>query len=614
MTVREIAELADQLADYNDAYRSGHPLISDPDYDALVERLRALAPDHPYLKQIEPEQFPAKRRIRHPEPMLSIQKAYTRRQVALFVARVDKVAVQLANEAAQFRVTAKLDGVAGRDDGRLLVTRGDGRYGFDITRAFDVGVVPVGGRGNGLGEIVISKSYFNAHLAETFEHPRNLVVGILGSDTVNPLAQAALDAGAVQFVAYNQLRAWTGGGGALVDQIETIYRDIVENIDYPVDGVVAQVDDAVIQVRMGATANHYRWQIAYKKRGEIGTTTVKAITWQVGRTGNVTPVLEVMPIRLSGATIRRVTAHHAGMARKMKVGPGARIELIRSGEVIPKLEQVISTGEEVDIPEQCPSCGSALVWRGDFLRCPNRATCRDQIAGGLHHWFKTLRNADWFGLKTIVRLVDGGIDSLARLYATTVDTYEALGFGPVQSRNLYEAIQLSRTQPVEDWRFLAALGISGLGVGESRKLLLFCPLESLWDLGWKQVAEIKGFGEIKSRTIMGGLGECFDSYCDMLSLGFNLIRTAPSRAEQEAQTPVSGKKIVFTGKMTAGSRSDMQALARNLGATVQTSVSGVTDLLVCGRNVGSKKMEKARSKGVRVMTEKEFMRLIDEKK
>jgi len=613
VAVNEIAELAGELTIYNEAYRSGRPLTSDQAYDALVERLRELSPQHPYLNKIEPEDFSKKQKIRHPQPMLSIQKAYTRHELSLFVARVTKAAATIGEKEIHFRVTAKLDGVAGRDDGNLLVTRGDGLYGFDITKAFDKGVIPINGRGSGLGEIVMSESYFEAHLTDYFEHPRNLVVGIIGSDKVNQIALKALADGAVRFVSYDHLPAWTGTGEALIREIETIYHDLLDDIDYPADGIVAQVVSERLKVHLGATSHHYRWQIAFKKRGETGVTTVNSITWQVGRTGNVTPVLEVAAVRLSGATIRRVTAHHAGMIGKMGIGPGSKLEIIRSGEVIPKLLTVLSGVTAVDIPERCPSCGEGLDWRGDFLRCPNQKDCRDQVVTRLRHWFHILGSADWFGVKTIEKLVDGGVNRLEKIYATTVQDFESLGFGPVQSLNLYEALQLSRTQPVEDWRFLAALGVSSLGVGESRKLLSYFSLEELWAQGWKQVSLIKGFGEIKARAIMGGLGDHFETYCDMLALGFRLLRTPISGTIQaDLVSPIVGKGVVFTGKMTRGTRSEMQDLARRLGANVQTSISGATDLLVCGAKVGDKKLETARRMGVRILSESEFLNLIGE--
>jgi len=612
LTAIEITELVDKLAIYNEAYRSGRPLIPDQEYDTLVERLRELDPQHSYLNRIEPEVFSTKRKLRHPQPMLSIQKAYTRHELSLFVARVTKAAAAIGEKEVRFRVTAKLDGVAGRDDGTLLVTRGDGLYGFDITNAFDKGVVPVNGRGSGLGEVVMSESYFEAHLANHFEHPRNLVVGIIGADKVNERALRALVDGVVRFVSYEYLPAWTGTGEELIGEIETIYRDLLEDIDYPVDGIVIQVESEGLKTHLGATSHHYRWQIAYKKRGETGVTTVNSITWQVGRTGNVTPVLEVAPVRLSGATIKRVTAHHAGMIRKMGIGPGTEIEIIRSGEVIPKLETVLTGATEVEIPACCPSCGEVLDWRGDFLRCPNKEGCRDQIVARLRHWFHILGSADWFGIKTIEKLVDGGIDRLEKIYTTTGQDFESLGFGPVQSRNLLEALQLSRTQPVEDWRFLAALGISSLGVGESRKLLSYFALEELWAQGWKQVSQIKGFGEIKARAIMGGLGERFETFCDMLAMGFQLVRTPKADTIQVGLSPIAGKRVVFTGKMIRGTRSEMQVLARRLGANVQTSVSGATDLLVCGTKVGASKLENASRKGIQILTEVEFLNLIGE--
>ena len=151
---------------------------------------------------------------------------------------------------------------------------------------------------------------------------------------------------------------------------------------------------------MGATTHHYRWQIAVKRKGETAVTQVENIQWQVGRTGNVTPVLEVTPVALSGATIRRVTAHHAGMLTKLGIGPGARIEIIRSGEVIPKLERVLETAEQIVLPETCPACGLELSWKGDFLRCTH-VNCPAQTEQRISHWFRTLGNADWFGIKTI---------------------------------------------------------------------------------------------------------------------------------------------------------------------------------------------------------------------
>ena len=697
--------LAERLEACNAAYRRGEPLIPDAEYDALVERLRALAPDHPFLTVVEPEVFPAKRQIRHPKPMLSTEKAYSVQDLELFVARVQKRAAELGIQNPPFKVTPKLDGLAGRDDGTILASRGDGIFGFDITSALEKGVIPEGGRGRGLGEIVILKSYFEARLTGAFVHPRNTVVGIVAADAVNEDAQQALDDGAVRFVPYADLTGWTGSGQALVAAIEEIYADLIE-IDYPTDGLVIETTDPLLCDALGATAHHYRWQIAFKRRGETAVTTVEGITWQIGRTGNLTPVMEVTPVSLSGATIRRVTAHNAERLIQDRIGPGAQIEIIRSGEVIPKIEKVLKPSERVELPDRCPSCQTLLQREGPFLRCPNSDGCRDQIVQRIRHWFHTSGNADWFGIKTVERLVDAGHDTLAKIYDLKIEDCEAAGFGPVQSTNLIQALQISRTQLMADWRFLAAFGLPHLGTGDSRRLLQAIPLELVLGAEAEQIARIYGFADLTSSAIADGIKIRAGEIRVMLQRGFNLERTAPAAVDflvalgiftslpedqvrrkkdrlarqQAAASPLlarwtladlatlqsadledvlhgvdgkpmawiavaeglarqnatlraaatlplewrypsdgqqalatsalSGKRVVFTGKMAWGSREQMQADARSRGMIVQDAVGRQTDYLVCGAKVGAAKLSKARDQGATVIDEAQYWKLV----
>ena len=252
---------------------------------------------------------------------------------------------------------------------------------------------------------------------------------------------------------------WEGNGDALVRHMAEISADLAAQMDYPLDGMVAEAVDEDVQRTMGATNHHYRWQIAVKRKGDTARTTVEDIVWQVGRTGKVTPVLQVTAVSLSGATIRRVTAHNAGFLEKNGLGAGAEIEIIRSGEVIPKVEDVVFAVAP-DLPTHCPSCAAELVREGDFLLCTN-IHCPAQAVQALEHWFKTLGTADWFGRKTIERIVAAGYDELEQIYELGEEDFRRMEFGPVQSSNLAEAVYLSRTKPVEDWRFLAALGIEG---------------------------------------------------------------------------------------------------------------------------------------------------------
>ncbi len=604
-------KLVADLEKYNQAYRAGESLINDDAYDRLVEDLRAVDPEHPFLQRVEPEAFSERRKIRHTTPMLSTEKAYTREALARFVDRVEKAASEIGLEQVLFRVTVKLDGLAGRDDGDIFVSRGNGEEGYEISSAFEKGIRPQGGRGRGLGEIVMRRSYFAEHMQGEFEHPRNLVVGIVTSDRLNEHARKALADKAVHFVPYTQLPAWKGSGADLLKEIDTIRAELLAGNDYPLDGLVAEVMDEQLKAHMGATSHHYRWQIAIKTKGATAVTTVERLTWQVGRTGNVTPVMQVAPTNLSGATIRRVTAHNAGLVDKQRIGPGAEIEIIRSGEVIPKLEKVVTPAVAVDLPQICPSCHTKLAWQNDFLKCPNSTQCRCQVIQGIVYWFRTLGNADWFGLKTVEKLVDGGYDCLERIYTMNGDEFACLGFGPVQSVNLAAAAVTSRTKAVEDWRLLAAFGIPDLGKGDSRKLLGHFRLESLPELTAEDIAAIHGFGDITSCSITGGLKTIRETFRHILALGFNLIRTSLESEKEQLDSPVKDKGIVFTGKMLKGSREQMQAMARALGAKVQTSVSGKTDYLVCGEKVGSAKLAKAAKVGAKVISEADYFLLIE---
>jgi DNA ligase (NAD+) len=375
------------------------------------------------------------------------------------------------------------------------------------------------------------------------------------------------------------------------------------------DGMVAGVTDESVRERMGATAHHYRWQIAIKTKGETAVTRVTNIVWQVGRTGNVTPVMEIVPVSLSGATIKRVTAHNAGNVRTEKIGPGAEIEIIRSGEVIPKLEKVIIPSEQVELPGFCPSCHSSLVWDNDFLKCM-AASCPAQVEQGIIHFFKILGTAEWFGIKTVQKLVMNGFSRLEKIYAMTEQDFLEMGFGPVQSKNLWNAIQTSIKKTVEDWRFLAAFGIPDLGTGDSRNLLSHFRLEELGNICKEDIVRIHGFGDKTSESIQKGIEKVWDTIEKMMRMGFVLERTPLEHEKQTMGSPVAGKGIVFTGKMKTGSREDMQIQARKLGANVQTAVSGKTDYLVCGENVGAGKIKKAKEVDAVIITEEEYLQMI----
>lgn len=595
MSAETLAELCDAL---NRAYRAGCPVVTDPQYDELFVRpLRRIAPDHPFLSAVEPEAdaFDGPT-VRHAAPMLSTDKAYTENEISAFFRRVEKSAASIGLDPAAitFRATCKLDGIAGHDDGTRLVTRGDGLAGTDISHVIDAGFTMVGGRGLGPGELVIDQCYFEDVLRVEFpglKHPRNYVAGFAGAKEIKTHHRSAAEAGALRFVPYSTLPSWTGGADAFLADWRLVYQNLRAESEYLTDGIVLEVlGPAGLKDALGATSHHHRWQVAIKQKGEMAETTVERIRLQTGRTGRITPVLEISPVPLEGATISNVTAHTVATLARQGLGVGAKVRISRAGGVIPTLEDVVTAADAPLKVSACPSCESPAEIEGEYMVCPNTAECPAQVENRLKHWFATLGNADLFGPATIRRLVAAGCTTIADIYSLAEEDFAALGFGPGQSRNLADQLDRSRREPIPDWRFLAAFGIRHLGRGDSRKLLSVYPLDDVSGLTADQIEAVPGFGPITSPQIAASLNRLAHLIEHMLGLGFSLEETP--RGGNSG--PLDGLSVVFTGKMMHGTREAMSEQARALGATVQSSVTSKTDILVAGEKAGSK-LKKAES-------------------
>ena len=389
----------DDLADFcqtaNLAYRSGNPIISDQDYDFIyLPTLKQRLPGHSLFKSIEPEgQGFSEEKVLLPELMLSTDKAYSWDEIRKWIERLEKSAIEINLELSliQIKATPKLDGFAGFDDGTHLYTRGDGKKGSDISRVFDRGlqVYNDSERGQGAGEIVVKKSYFESHLSNDFEYPRNFQASLIKEKALDKKAQQAIVDKAALFVPFVQLPIWSGGIDTLSTQFEKIVDDILAIVDFDVDGVVFEVTNENLKTQMGANRKFHRWQIAFKENKDKAQVEVLSVTPQVGRTGKITPVAELEPTLLSGATIVRATGHHYGLVKEQGLGAGSIIELTRSGLVIPKINQVLKSAT-VDIPDHCPSCGEKLLWESDFLMCINHTICPAQVIGKMAYFFKIL--------------------------------------------------------------------------------------------------------------------------------------------------------------------------------------------------------------------------------
>ena len=305
--------------------------------------------------------------------------------------------------------------------------------------------------------------------------------------------------------------------------------------------------------------------------------------------------------------------HHYGMVRDKGVGEGALIRLSRSGEVIPKIEEVLEAVAP-KLPESCPSCGSELVWESDYLVCVNVMDCGAQKTHTIEHFFKTLGNVDGFGPSSISKIYAGGVESLFEIYSLAEEVFVSFGFGPKQSKNMVNQLQRSREEAIEDWRFLAAFGIHRMGMGNCEKLLSVYTLEEIFELNRQQIVQIKGFSEKIADEILPGLTSVKVMFQALYGLGFNLVKTEIQVESDVAVegSPVSGKLIVFTGTMRQGSRDAMKQQAKQLGAKVGTSITGKTDLLVCGAKVGASKMKKAEDLEVKILTENEYLQMLTE--
>lgn len=609
-------ELLEFLTATNLLYRAGVPLINDDAYDfTFLAELQKRHPEHPFLKEVEPEPLASSKTVLLPVRMLSTDKAYDMKSIKRWIGRVEKAAKECGVNFKNmlFRGSPKLDGYAAYDDGKTFYTRGDGRKGTDISRAFARGlqVAGSGERGLGPGEIVVSKSYFAKHLAAHFDNSRNFQASLIKEKELDAPAANAMLGGAALFYPFNQLPHWLGSSEELLADFEKIVEQLWNEVDYDVDGVVLEIIDPQVKEHMGATRHHHRWQIAYKQNTMTAEVRVLHVVAQTSRSGRVNPVAEIEPTRLSGALIRRATAHHYGMVREKGIGPGALIKLARSGEVIPKIEEVIEPVVP-EMPGSCPSCGSSLVWESDYLICVNVLDCPAQKIHTIEHFFKVLGNVDGFGPSSIAKIYGGGVGSLSGIYALTKEEFVGLGFGPKQAENMVAQLQRSKDEAIEDWRFLAAFGVHRMGMGNCEKLLSVYPLEDVFSITREKIIEIKGFSEKIADEILPGLASIQEMFSALYDLGFNLIATDRVRGSESLESSaVSGQRIVFTGTMRQGSRDEMKAQAKKFGAKVGASITGKTDMLICGEKVGASKLKKAGDLGVKILSEAEYLQLIE---
>ena len=596
----------------NDAYRAGSPIVDDWVYDNVVLKALTIAdPGHLYLQQVEPEpEAVFGKTVELPERMLSTNKAYSHDEIKKWVLDVQASGKKfgLSDRDIWFRVTPKLDGYAAYDDGERIYTRGNGRQGTDITRVLERGMTVVSSqRGLRNGEIVVAKEWFQNELAEQYENSRNVIAAVIKEGELDEDIKLAIAAQAIVFQPFHALNGWLMLGDELLQKLEEVWELNSRTCPYDTDGLVIEAYNDDIKRDMGSTNHHHRWQIAFKKNSEFHDIEVTGLQWQTAKTGRITPVVLLKPTKVSGVTISKATGHHAGNVLKQGIDTGAIVKVCRSGQVIPYIESVVRKAPFVALPVACGSCGSPTKKEGDNLMCSNTTDCPAQIENTLEYFFKTIGTCDGFGPKVIEAICKQGYNTLSAIYQMDQRDFEDCGLGAGISSNLCEQLNRSEQIEIEDWRFLAAFSIPLVGRGGCEKLLSHHLINEVFSLTIDDVVQIDGFAETTAQSLIKSLARIKDEF-DFLAPRFKLKSTKASLTEK---SPITGKTIVFTGSMEKGSRGDMEKHAKSLGAKVSSSVSSKTDYLVCGANVGASKTEAAKKHGVRVLSEMDYLQLLE---
>ena len=619
VTTLSKVDLESLVKHLNEQYRLGTPLVSDTDYDRIfLQELKNRFSTSNFLFAPEPtvsvSGLSAKGMMLHDKPMLSTNKANSLADIEAYIERCVLAGqrININKSDILFRLSEKLDGVAGRirstGDNSGLFTRGDGKHGTIVTSLIDKGLV-VNGQITDIdsfGEIIISKAYFDTYLSKDYANSRNCVSGIVNADTHKNGALKALNDGAVELVLYSGLTGITCNAEELVRDLVEIGIDMRDSNKYLTDGVVIEVISPLLREAMGSNNVFNNYQIAFKLPDQEVPVQVIDIAWQVSRTGKLNPVIKCSPVFLGGVSISSITGVHLSNLIDENISIGATINIARANSVIPDYRSLVATGEKLQYPQTCPCCGFKTEHEGLYLVCNNSESCSAQSVRKVIHHMR-LVGADLFGEKTLEKLADSGHVSVVDIYNMTLTDCTDAGLGDKQAANLLQEIERVKAHPLDDFKLLASMGISKLGRGSSEKLLSVYNISEIHTITAEKLNELDGFGGITSKSVTEALHARQDEL--QFLLGFYSNNLIHSSDKSSIEGSLTGVNVCFTGKMNQGSRSDMKRHAESMGATVQSSITKSTTLLVTGDNVGKSKLDKAMKAGIKIISESEYYEL-----
>ena len=653
---QRIRELVDKLNEYSKAYYVlDAPKISDKEYDELYDELLRLEeqsgiilPDSP-TQRVGGDPLPCFEPHTHIHRLWSLDKVRTREDLIDWGRRVERLAESQHLPRVKYALEYKFDGLTINltyEGGRLMTgaTRGNGIVGEDITpqiktiRTVPL-TIPFKGKMEVQGECYMKLSVLdeiNKTTDEKLKNARNAAAGALRNLDPRITAKRKLDCycynvGYIEgkkLETQDEMLGFLRENGFTVsdylvfcDDIETVCDEIDKaeesrpHLDFLIDGMVVKVRDFATREALGATEKFPRWAMAFKFAAEETTTTVRDITWEVGRTGKLTPRASFDPVELAGATIRHATLNNYDDIRRKRVGIGSRVFIRRSNDVIPEILSAVEGDvpeRQVEKPTVCPACGAHVEHRGVHLYCTNSLSCAPQIAGRLAHYAsRDAMDIDTFSEKTAALFVEElKLKSIPDLYDLGPQDYMGLqGFGERRINNLMAAIERSKDCTLG--AFIFAIGIPNVGAKTAKDLARrFGTIEALRSATVEQLTEVPDVGEIVARSIVEFFADpSIATQVDrLLAHG---VKPRPEEVQQDS--PISGKTIVVTGTLEKLDRRQAEALIESLGGKAAGSVSKKTDYVLAGESAGSK-LAKARELGVRVLNEQEFFELIGETK
>ncbi len=638
------------------------PVISDEEFDALMNELRDLeerypetiTPDSPTQRVGAPpsEKFNT---VRHRVPMLSLDDAFSEREVLDFDERIKRFLG--TDSEIEYSLEPKMDGLAVEliyENGVLVQgsTRGDGYTGEDVTANLrTIKPIPlrlierqikVPSLLEARGEVFMNKKDFerlNREREENgeppFANPRNAAAGSLRQLDPNVTATRPLDifcygVGVVegyefktQWEMLQTFKKWglrvnpmvdkTRGIRGAIDYHQRITK-VRPSLPYEIDGIVIKVNSLELQQRLGAKARSPRWAIAYKFEPAQAVTKILDILLSVGRTGAVTPVAVMEPVKVGGVVISRATLHNEDEIRRKDIRIGDYVIVQRAGDVIPEVVRPLverRTGQErrFVMPKTCPVCGSPLVRKpGEAVwRCPN-PDCFPRLVRQLTHYAsKAAMDIEGLGPKVAEQLINAGIvRNVADIYQIKMSDLMSLeGFAEKSARNLLDSIERSKKTSLA--RFLYALGIRHVGEVTAQILARrFGSLKALMDADIEDLRDIEGIGPEVASSIVSWFKEERNRRLVKRLLDNGITFEGESRGKK---LPLEGKSFVFTGALSSLKREEAKKIVQDLGGQVGSTVSRKTSYVVVGENPGSK-YEKARKLGIPILSEEEFLKMI----